>query len=187
MFFVTSLRDACLPAFRFLYSDEVQIGPETVMTTLYTAKKYAVPALEAHCVEFLKKNLRADNAFMLLTQVRLPLLARIHWNRRTSFVSVIVPERAVLCRRAVQSSSQEHGGEQVCVRSSRGQQVVQGRGLRVLAGVMATRAAFPSTSQPHVCTSLAVVVVLFGFSSPESERSRAVIQKQRSSLQTPSV
>ncbi|XP_066889300.1 BTB/POZ domain-containing protein 2 isoform X2 [Kogia breviceps] len=55
----------------FLYSDEVQIGPETVMTTLYTAKKYAVPALEAHCVEFLKKNLRADNAFMLLTQARL--------------------------------------------------------------------------------------------------------------------
>lgn len=54
---------------RFLYSDEVHIGPETVMTTLYTAKKYAVPALEAHCVEFLKKNLRADNAFMLLTQV----------------------------------------------------------------------------------------------------------------------
>lgn len=55
--------------FRFLYSDEVQIGPETVMTTLYTAKKYAVPALEAHCVEFLTKHLRADNAFMLLTQV----------------------------------------------------------------------------------------------------------------------
>lgn len=58
-----------MPFCRFLYSDEVQIGPETVMTTLYTAKKYAVPALEAHCVEFLKKNLRADNAFMLLTQV----------------------------------------------------------------------------------------------------------------------
>uniref|UniRef100_A0A8C2Q1N5 BTB (POZ) domain containing 2b n=1 Tax=Cyprinus carpio TaxID=7962 RepID=A0A8C2Q1N5_CYPCA len=60
-----------IPAHRFLYSDEVHIGPETVMTTLYTAKKYAVPALEAHCVEFLKKNLRADNAFMLLTQARL--------------------------------------------------------------------------------------------------------------------
>lgn len=41
-------------SYRFLYSDEVQIGPETVMTTLYTAKKYAVPALERHCVEFLK-------------------------------------------------------------------------------------------------------------------------------------
>lgn len=56
---------------KFLYSDEVQIGPETVMTTLYTAKKYAVPALEKACVEFLKHNLSSDNAFMLLTQARL--------------------------------------------------------------------------------------------------------------------
>ncbi|CAB0001357.1 unnamed protein product [Nesidiocoris tenuis] len=62
---------AFLALLRFLYSDEVQIGPETVMTTLYTAKKYAVPALERHCVDFLKSNLRADNAFMLLTQARL--------------------------------------------------------------------------------------------------------------------
>ncbi|MGH0134619.1 UNVERIFIED_CONTAM: hypothetical protein FKN15_023534 [Acipenser sinensis] len=62
---------AFLALLRFLYSDEVHIGPETVMTTLYTAKKYAVPALEAHCVDFLTKHLRADNAFMLLTQARL--------------------------------------------------------------------------------------------------------------------
>lgn len=62
---------AFLALLRFLYSDEVHIGPETVMTTLYTAKKYAVPALEAQCVEFLTKHLRADNAFMLLTQARL--------------------------------------------------------------------------------------------------------------------
>ncbi|XP_056463120.1 BTB/POZ domain-containing protein 1-like isoform X2 [Gadus chalcogrammus] len=62
---------AFLSLLRFLYSDEIHIGPETVMTTLYTAKKYAVPALEGHCVEFLTKHLRADNAFMLLTQARL--------------------------------------------------------------------------------------------------------------------
>lgn len=62
---------AFLALLRFLYSDEVQIGPETVMTTLYTAKKYAVPALEKHCVDFLKSNLSSDNAFMLLTQARL--------------------------------------------------------------------------------------------------------------------
>ncbi|KAK3609119.1 hypothetical protein CHS0354_007797 [Potamilus streckersoni] len=62
---------AFLALLKFLYSDEVQIGPETVMTTLYTAKKYAVPALEKACVEFLKKNLSSDNAFMLLTQARL--------------------------------------------------------------------------------------------------------------------
>ncbi|ESP05518.1 hypothetical protein LOTGIDRAFT_177172 [Lottia gigantea] len=62
---------AFLALLRFLYSDEVQIGPETVMTTLYTAKKYAVPALERACVEFLKRNLSSDNAFLLLTQARL--------------------------------------------------------------------------------------------------------------------
>lgn len=61
---------AFLALLRFLYYDEVQIGPETVMTTLYTAKKYAVPSLERHCVDFLKHNLSADNAFMLLTQVK---------------------------------------------------------------------------------------------------------------------
>jgi BTB/POZ domain-containing protein 1/2 len=35
------------------------------------AKKYAVPALENACVDFLKHNLSPDNAFMLLTQARL--------------------------------------------------------------------------------------------------------------------
>lgn len=59
---------AFLALLRFLYTDEVHIGPETVMTTLYTAKKYAVPALEKHCVDFLKQHLSSDNAFMLLTQ-----------------------------------------------------------------------------------------------------------------------
>jgi BTB/POZ domain-containing protein 1/2 len=65
---------------RFLYTDEVVIGPDTVMTTLYAAKKYAVPALEQACVEFLKKNLSSENAFLLLTQACLfdePQLAAI--------------------------------------------------------------------------------------------------------------
>lgn len=62
---------AFLALLRFLYSDEVLIGPETVMTTLYAAKKYVVPALESACVDFLKQNLSSDNAFMLLTQARL--------------------------------------------------------------------------------------------------------------------
>lgn len=78
------------PVSRFLYSDEVQIGPETVMTTLYTAKKYAVPALEAHCVEFLKKNLRADNAFMLLTQVCWAA-TRLRCRRSSVFLEPFMP------------------------------------------------------------------------------------------------
>lgn len=62
---------AFIALLKFLYTDEVSIGPETVMTCLYTAKKYAVPALEKACVDFLKRNLSSDNAFMLLTQARL--------------------------------------------------------------------------------------------------------------------
>ena len=38
---------------------------------MFSAKKYAVPALENACVDFLKRNLSAENAFMLLTQARL--------------------------------------------------------------------------------------------------------------------
>ena len=60
-----------LTLLRFLYTDEVSIGPDTVMSTLYAAKKYAVPTLEATCVDFLKSNLGPDNAFTLLSQARL--------------------------------------------------------------------------------------------------------------------
>ncbi len=38
------------------------------MSTLYISKKYAVTPLERECVDFLKLNLKADNAFMLLQQ-----------------------------------------------------------------------------------------------------------------------
>uniref|UniRef100_A0A915PE96 BTB domain-containing protein n=1 Tax=Setaria digitata TaxID=48799 RepID=A0A915PE96_9BILA len=80
---------AFLALLKFLYTDDVSFGPEIVMTTLYTgmlllqlitSKKYAVPAMELACVDFLKRNLGADNAFMLLTQARLfdePQLANL--------------------------------------------------------------------------------------------------------------
>ncbi|XP_044729608.1 uncharacterized protein LOC123292958 [Chrysoperla carnea] len=47
------------------------IEPETVIDTLYAARKYDLPALENHCVEFLEKNIANDNAFLLITQSRL--------------------------------------------------------------------------------------------------------------------
>ncbi|CBY24108.1 unnamed protein product [Oikopleura dioica] len=62
---------AFLVLLRFLYSDESDIGPENVMTTLYTAKKYAVPALENQCIQFLETNLTSENAFLLLSQARM--------------------------------------------------------------------------------------------------------------------
>ncbi|VDD88245.1 unnamed protein product [Enterobius vermicularis] len=62
---------AFIALLRFLYADDVFIGPDNVMNTLYTAKKYNVPALEKACVDFLKRNLSSENAFMLLTQALL--------------------------------------------------------------------------------------------------------------------
>jgi BTB/POZ domain-containing protein 1/2 len=74
---------------RFLYSDESDIGPENVMTTLYTAKKYAVPALENQCIQFLETNLTSDNAFLLLRKGFLKFLdvdfspvSMIYWKNR---------------------------------------------------------------------------------------------------------
>jgi BTB/POZ domain-containing protein 1/2 len=56
---------------RYLYTDWLEIGPDNVMSTLYLAKKYAIQNLEKECVNFLKLNLRSDNAFMLLEQALL--------------------------------------------------------------------------------------------------------------------
>lgn len=56
---------------KYLYTDELHIGPDSVMNTLYISKKYAVDTLEKECVNFLKNNLRSDNAFMLLEQALL--------------------------------------------------------------------------------------------------------------------
>jgi len=56
---------------QFLYTDKATINADTVMTTLYAAKKYVIPALETKCVEFLKTNLEPENAFMLLGQARI--------------------------------------------------------------------------------------------------------------------
>lgn len=56
---------------KYMYTDELEIEPDSVMSTLYCAKKYAVVSLERECVDFLKCNLRADNAFMLLEQALL--------------------------------------------------------------------------------------------------------------------
>lgn len=65
---------------KFIYTDEISVDSDTVMSILYTAKKYSVPALEQECVEYLKDNINCDNVFMLLAQARLfdePVLANM--------------------------------------------------------------------------------------------------------------
>ena len=62
---------AFLNLMKFFYTDQVTLCPETVMATLYAAKKYAANVLEFACVDYLEKNLSGDNACMLLAQARL--------------------------------------------------------------------------------------------------------------------
>lgn len=56
---------------RYMYCDEVQLEADTVLATLYVAKKYMVPHLARACVNYLETSLTARNACLLLSQSRL--------------------------------------------------------------------------------------------------------------------
>ena len=68
---------------RYLYCEEISLEADTVLSTLYAAKKYIIPHLECACVEYLKKNVDASNACLLLSHSRLfegPELLDRCWN-----------------------------------------------------------------------------------------------------------
>ncbi|KAF7635352.1 BTB domain-containing protein [Meloidogyne graminicola] len=56
----------------YLYTDSTQntINKDSVMSILYTAKKYAISGLENACISFLETCLTCENAFMLLAKAR---------------------------------------------------------------------------------------------------------------------
>lgn len=62
---------AFLTLLRYLYCDEICLEADTVLATLYAAKKYLVPHLAQQCVGFLEVSLTARNACLLLSQSRL--------------------------------------------------------------------------------------------------------------------
>ncbi|XP_077461948.1 BTB/POZ domain-containing protein 3a isoform X1 [Stigmatopora argus] len=53
---------------RYIYCDEIELCADTVLATLYAAKKYIVPHLARACVNFLETSLSAKNACVLLSQ-----------------------------------------------------------------------------------------------------------------------
>ncbi|XP_063231616.1 BTB/POZ domain-containing protein 6-B isoform X2 [Bacillus rossius redtenbacheri] len=62
---------AFLTLLKYLYCDEIQLEADTVLATLYVAKKYIVPHLARACVGYLETSLTAKNACLLLSQSRL--------------------------------------------------------------------------------------------------------------------
>ncbi|BES99231.1 unnamed protein product [Nesidiocoris tenuis] len=62
---------AFLTLLKYLYCDEISLEADTVLATLYAAKKYIVPHLARACVLYLETSLTAKNACLLLSQSRL--------------------------------------------------------------------------------------------------------------------
>ena len=63
--------DSLLELFRYMYSDEVNLGGSNVMGVLYLAKKYIVPSLADKCTEYLQHNLDPSNVFSILPFVQI--------------------------------------------------------------------------------------------------------------------
>ena len=53
---------------RFLYTDECNLTTDNVMSVMYLAKKYIVPALAEKCVDFLESGLDPENVLIILEQ-----------------------------------------------------------------------------------------------------------------------
>ena len=53
--------------YRYLYCDEISLEADTVLPTLYAAKKYIIPHLTQACTEYLEANLDASNVCLLLS------------------------------------------------------------------------------------------------------------------------
>ncbi|XP_066534635.1 BTB/POZ domain-containing protein 6-A [Hoplias malabaricus] len=73
---------AFLILLKYLYSDEIELEADTVLATLYAAKKYLVSPLAQACVHFLETGLEARNACVLLWQSHVfdePELSRRCW------------------------------------------------------------------------------------------------------------
>ncbi|XP_053700385.1 BTB/POZ domain-containing protein 6-B-like [Synchiropus splendidus] len=103
---------AFLTLLRYLYSDEIQLEADTVLATLYAAKKYMVAALARACVTFLESSLEARNACVLLSQSRLfeePQLSQRCWEvidaqaelalRSEGFCQIDPPTLEIILRR----------------------------------------------------------------------------------------
>lgn len=56
---------------KYLYTDEIELDADTVLSTLYAGKKYLVGHLVRTCIQFLENSLNSQNVCLLLSQSRL--------------------------------------------------------------------------------------------------------------------
>ncbi|WAR27987.1 BTB6A-like protein [Mya arenaria] len=53
---------------RFMYTGEIQLMPDSVMATMYAAKKYDIQPLTNRCKTFLEKEIKVENICIILDQ-----------------------------------------------------------------------------------------------------------------------
>ncbi|XP_070705344.1 BTB/POZ domain-containing protein 6-B-like [Pempheris klunzingeri] len=103
---------AFLILLKYMYCDAIELEADTVLATLYAAKKYIIPAVAKACVAFLETSLEAKNACVLLSQSRLfeePELTQRCWEvidaqaelalRSDSFCEVDAPTLEIILQR----------------------------------------------------------------------------------------
>ena len=56
---------------RYLYTEDIELGPDSVMALMYTAKKYSVQSLVDACSNFLKSEINHENVCTILEQAHL--------------------------------------------------------------------------------------------------------------------
>ena len=62
---------ACFHVCSYLYCDEISLGADDALATMYAAKKYIMPHLTRACVNYLLANVDASNACRVLSHSRL--------------------------------------------------------------------------------------------------------------------
>jgi BTB/POZ domain-containing protein 3/6 len=64
--------DAFLALLKYLYCDEIQLEPDSVLATLYAAKKYIVPHLARECVKYLETSLSgsSDRTYIYIFSIK---------------------------------------------------------------------------------------------------------------------
>ncbi|WAR28043.1 BTBD2-like protein [Mya arenaria] len=61
--------DVLRPVVRFMYTGEIQLMPDSVMTVMYAAKKYDIRPLINRCNTFLQKKLQSTMSASFLTKL----------------------------------------------------------------------------------------------------------------------
>ena len=75
----------CAVLNRYIYVEETELTGYNVLSTLYCAKKYMIPGLEATCRQYLEQQIDHNNVCFILEQVSPPFSVVMVTNLNSQF------------------------------------------------------------------------------------------------------